>query len=147
MEPKLSIILHDRPDYWKAVTLREIVLRKPLGLRYTEEQLASEADCIHFAAFQGSEIVGTLQLLNIEEKLMKMRQVAVAPSHQGQGIGRLLVETSEAFARQSGVDEIQLHARMNAKPFYLSLAYEEVGEEFLEVGIPHIKMRKQLNTY
>jgi predicted GNAT family N-acyltransferase len=39
-----------------------------------------------------------------------------------------------------------LNARDTAIPFYLHLGYELVGEPFVEVGIPHRKMRKALRS-
>jgi predicted GNAT family N-acyltransferase len=37
-----------------------------------------------------------------------------------------------------------LHARSTAVPFYAKLGYECVGDEFIEVTIPHWEMRKAL---
>ena len=77
---------------------------------------------------------------------MKMRQVAVAANKQGFGVGRLLVEASEAKSKTMGALEIQLHARDTAVPFYLKLGYEIFDEPFVEVGIPHRKMKKSIRS-
>jgi predicted GNAT family N-acyltransferase len=73
---------------------------------------------------------------------LKMRQVAVAERAQRRGVGRVMVERSEEFARDHGFDEIVLNARETAVPFYLALGYDRIGDRFEEVGIPHWKMRK-----
>ncbi len=39
-----------------------------------------------------------------------------------------------------GVRHFTLHARMNAKAFYAKCGYEEIGETFMEVGRPHVRM-------
>jgi predicted GNAT family N-acyltransferase len=80
----------------------------------------------------------------VNDVVVKMRQVAVDPHTQGTGVGRILVEASEAKARELGYAEIELNARETAVPFYLKLGYEVVGETFGEVGLPHKKMRKSL---
>jgi hypothetical protein len=75
-----------------------------------------------------------------------MRQVAVATSAQGKGVGSALVQYAELVAMQNGFDSMLLHARASAVPFYLRLEYAIVGDLFEEVGIPHYKMTKQLRT-
>ena len=73
---------------------------------------------------------------------VRLRQMAVAPSHQGQGLGRRLVEQVEPIARDRGIAEITLHARCEAEGFYTRLGYTRVGEEFMEIGVRHVEMRK-----
>ncbi len=131
------------PEYDEAVNLRMEVLRRPLGLIYTPEQLAAEWDNLHLAAFDNSgRIVGYLNLTPENDTIVKMRQVAVAPSEQGKGVGTALVEDAEIRAVQLNFKEITLHARKTAVPFYLKLGYELLGNEFEEVNLPHFKMRK-----
>lgn len=48
----------------------------------------------------------------------------------GQGIGRMLLETAEAWARRRGYDEVRLRshiAREGAHAFYSRLGYEPIG--------------------
>jgi predicted GNAT family N-acyltransferase len=133
------------PEYDEAVRLRTDVLRKPLGLEFTPEQLAEEYDQRHLAAYNASgRLLGCLSLLVADDASWKMRQVAVAEAVQGKGVGKTLVEASENLARLAGVNSMVLHARETAVPFYLTLGYATVGERFEEVGIPHFKMQKVL---
>lgn len=73
-----------------------------------------------------------------------MKQVAVEPSWQQKGIGKMLVEAAEDYARESGYDIIFCHARETAVPFYLKRGYEISGAPFTEVTIPHVYMEKRL---
>ena len=131
-------------DYSKTVELRSEVLRKPLGLTFTPEFLAQDAADFHFAAFKDERLLGCLILHPSDQKSMKMRQVAVSSESQGLGVGRTLVEASEAFAREKNFKQMLLNARDTAVKFYLNLGYEVVGDTFIEVGIPHNLMRKSL---
>lgn len=136
-------IQYGSPEYDEAVALRYEVLRRPLGLEYTPEQLAAEWDNIHIAAFDTDQrLVGYLNLTPINPQEIKMRQVAVMPSVQRKGIGKCLVNYSEEIAKQLNFKEITLHARDVAVPFYLHLGYQIEGGEFVEVSIPHFKMKK-----
>lgn len=133
------------PEYDEAVRLRTDVLRKPLGLEFTPEQLAEEYDQRHLAAYNASgRLLGCLSLVVADDASWKMRQVAVAEAVQGKGVGKTLVEASEHLALLAGVNSMVLHARETAVPFYLALGYVTVGERFEEVGIPHFKMQKVL---
>ena len=142
---KISIATFESKEYDEAMALRYEVLRKPLGMVYTPEQLAEEATEDHVIAVSEGKVVGVLLLKRISDKKLKMRQFAVADAFQGQGIGSALVAFAEDFAIENGYSIITLNARMTAVPFYKRLDYEVVGEEFVEVGIPHLRMVKEFD--
>lgn len=131
-------------EYKSEVKLRYEVLRKPLGLQFSQEELDKENDSYHFGAFEGDELIGCLILVPFSNTEIKMRQVAVAPDRQARGIGKLLVKAAEEFAQDNGYEWMKLNARETAVKFYLSLGYEIFGEPFLEVTIPHRSMQKRL---
>ncbi|HWD41070.1 MAG TPA: GNAT family N-acetyltransferase [Fimbriimonas sp.] len=134
---------HGTADYLQTVKLRLSVLREPLGLSFSEEELAAEEGDFHVAAFEEDWLVGCLVLVPGEGRI-KMRQVAVIEAKQGRGIGTAMVQWSESLARDHGFSTMYLHARDTAVAFYLRLGYQLVGEPFVEVGIPHRKMEKAL---
>ncbi len=137
-------IIHGSEEYKKEVALRYKVLREPLGLNFTEEQLDAEDRDTHLVAFLEGKIVACLILTEITPSTIKMRQVAVDSSLQSQGIGGKLVKYSEDYARKEGFSRVLVHARDTAVPFYLKHDYEIIDEPFEEVGIPHRKMTKYL---
>ena len=76
-------IEHGSNEWNETVELRRKILRTPLGLTFSDSQLEAEKDCIHLAAFGAGKVVGTLLLEPAKEGMVKMRQVAVDPEHQG----------------------------------------------------------------
>lgn len=131
--------------YERTVALRDEVLRRPLGLIFSDEDLDAESDDLHCAATgRDGDLLGCLVLTRVDEQTVRMRQVAVRPDRQGGGIGAVLVRFSEQVARSSGYRRMVLHARETAVAFYLRLGYEIEGEEFTEVGIPHRFMARRL---
>ena len=118
------------------------MLRQPIGLSLHDEDLSNEVNDHIFAAMQNELVVGCLILSPRAQHMVQLRQMAVAPELQGQQIGKQLVQYAEQFAWQNGYECIMLHARMEAKGFYDKLGYKQAGDEFTEVGIPHIEMIK-----
>jgi GNAT superfamily N-acetyltransferase len=133
-------------DYRRALELRETVLRKPLGLVWTPEELAKEAHSFHLGCFEGGALAGTLVLTPLDAATIKMRLVAVAGDAQGRGIGTALVTFAEEFAAVRGFSRIVAHARETALPFYCKLGYLIEGEPFIQVSIPHVAISKRLPT-
>lgn len=140
----IRVVAHGSPEYDQTVELRRTVLRRPLGLDFTPEGLASEMDDLHLALFEDDSVVACLVLVALEDGRLKMRQVAVREDRQGTGLGRQLVRAAETQATGQGFLTMTLHARETAVPFYLSLGYAVEGEPFEEVGLPHRAMSKSL---
>ena len=136
---------HGSPDYETGASLRKRVLRDPLGIVPHESERDEEATLRHLAAFESDRMVGYLMLHDQGNGTIRMRQVAVDFDRQRQGIGRALVARSEELARSSGYTTMILHARETAVAFYEALGYEVYDEPFVEVTVPHRKMRKRLN--
>ena len=72
-------------------------------------------------------------------------RMAVKQSLRGQGVGRQVLLALLEHARQEGHTELLLHAQTHAVPFYERQGFVCEGEEFLEVDIPHRRMRLRLN--
>lgn len=140
-------ILHLSEPYSAAVALRDRLLRAPLGLTFSSEELNAEHSDIHLAGF---DAMGTLiACLVLSRKSqpgnLRLRQVAVAPESQGQGVGKKLIHFAESFAAiELHATHLTLHARQEVIKFYERLGYHTVGTPFIEVGIQHIGMEKSL---
>lgn len=131
-------------DYERELELRDRLLRRPLGLRLADENLTAEVDDWHVGAFLAGRLAGVLVLTRLDDGRVHMRQVCVAGEEQGKGTGAKLVRFAEDLMRGRGVASVMLNARKTAIGFYEKLGYRAVGDEFLEVGIPHRRMEKNL---
>ncbi|MCL4136984.1 UNVERIFIED_CONTAM: hypothetical protein GTU68_047983 [Idotea baltica] len=68
-------------------------------------------------------------------------RVVVAPSERKYGYGHYLMKASiKAIKENFKVDAITISAQVYLKKFYESHQFKKVGEEYLEDGIPHIRM-------
>jgi predicted GNAT family N-acyltransferase len=71
-------------------------------------------------------------------------RMAVLPARRGEGIGSALLLAAIREAANSGCRQVLLHAQTLAASFYAGRGFEQVGEEFMEAGIPHVVMRRIL---
>jgi len=140
----LKIIDHGSAEYQQMVRLRNDMLRKPLGLHFEPEELELEKQDVLMGAFEDDRILGCCLLTKVDEKTVRLRQMAVPNSLQGKGIGRALMIFAENIARDMGYRTLIMHARKTALGFYKKLGYSAMGEEFVEVTIPHYIMEKSL---
>lgn len=140
----LKIIEHGSKEYRQMVDLRFQLLRKPLGLDYTAEDLEKEKEDILIGIFDEDLLEGCCILTKIAPQTVKLRQMAVSSGLQGKGIGRVLMTFAESVARDRGMRRMVMHARKSAVGFYEKLGYNICSEEFQEVTIPHYEMEKAL---
>lgn len=147
-------ITTDDPLYRQEADLRERVLLRGAGFDFETfaREYPYEEKAEHFVAFTIDShageptpvVLGTALLIpnHPNEGLGKVTQVAVDPQRQGEGIGRRLMVTIESRAfGELGLTEVFCHAQNTAMGFYSRLGWQTVGDEFVEAGIPHHKMR------
>ena len=140
----IRIIDHGTKEYQQMVNLRHMVLRKPLGLDFTPDELEREKSDILIGCFDEDKMEGCCLLTDIGNKVIRLRQMAVLSGLQGKGLGRVLMQYAENVARDLGYIKLSMHARKTAVGFYEKLGYSVAGEEFVEVTIPHFEMEKTL---
>lgn len=138
----IRIIDYKSIDYDRSLDLRHRILRLPLGLSLFEEDLASDADDIHIAAFENTKIVGILLLKPLDNQTVKMRQVAIDEGYKASGIGTKMIAFAEKYCRENNIKTITLNARETAVAFYKKNEYQIVSDVFYEVGIRHFRMEK-----
>jgi len=70
-------------------------------------------------------------------------RLAVLAAWRGRGVGRAVVNRLIDQAERLGMPEIVLHAQTHAVDFYRRLGFQTEGDEFMEAGIPHYRMRRR----
>jgi len=140
----LKIIDYGSPEYRQMIKMRDEILRKPLGLSFSAEELEKEKNNLLIGAFEEDQMLGCCMLVEESPVKVKLRQMAVANELHGKGIGRALTLFAENLARDRGYKIMTMHARKNVVGFYEKLGYKKVSPEFIEITIPHYEMEKEL---
>lgn len=64
---------------------------------------------------------------------------------RGSGLGKQIMLAGIRHSRENlGAGSIYIEAQTYAKGFYAQIGFEPISDEFLEDGIPHIKMQLKL---
>jgi ribosomal protein S18 acetylase RimI-like enzyme len=94
---------------------------------------------------EGGEVLGVLVIRPAEDHMF-LGNVAVAPGHQGRGLGRELVTFAEGQAVAYGLPEVRLYTNEKMHEnlaVYARLGFEETGRG-LDGGYRRVFMRKRL---
>ena len=92
-------------------------------------------------------VVGTARLVGGAGGHYRLGRLAVYPSWRDKGVGSRLLRLLEEAALARGASRLHLHSQTHAEPFYAKHGYtvDAPRAEFLEDGIPHVRMSKPLS--
>ncbi|TQN31968.1 putative GNAT family N-acyltransferase [Haloactinospora alba] len=124
-------------------TIRGAVFVAEQQVPVDEEPDSRDRDADHLLARLDGSPVGTGRMV-VEGEQGLLGRLAVLPHARGTGAGKALVDGLEERAAKRGLAVVELHAQLHARGFYERLGYAAHGERFLEAGIPHLHMRKEL---
>lgn len=127
------------------VNLRYEIMRKPLGLSFSPEELSKEKNDILIGAFDEDEMLGCCILTDMNKGCVRLRQMAVQKNMQGKGIGESIITFAENLARDKGYKTLTMHSRDSAIGFYEKYGFKVKGDQFMEINIPHHIMEKKLH--
>lgn len=131
-------------DFKNILQLRYDVLRKPWNQPMETATDNLEHTSINaFIEDENGNAIACGRLQENENRIGQIRFMAVSSSHQGKGLGKLIIEFLEAKAKEKQLKEIQLQARENAVEFYKNCGYIIKETSFLLWGqIQHYLMVK-----
>jgi len=124
-------------------------------LQLRSEVFVVEQDCVyqdidgkdqkalHILGFKKNKIVAYTRIFKPGDyfNLSSIGRVVVAINERKHKYGYTIMEASiKAIGEYYKTSEIRISAQCYLKPFYNNLDFFEVGEEYLEDGIPHIGM-------
>lgn len=144
MLPTFKIIEYTSPEYFQTLRLREDVMRKPLGLQLSEDDVKNDHKRIHIGGYIGDELICGCSLGIIHQKMGHIFSVYVKQEYQNQGIGQQLMAFAEHYAEQSGVGRLYVEGRKTAKNFYIKCGFRPCGHEYIDMNILHQDLKKDL---
>lgn len=136
------------PDAFSlAMALRTEVFVDEQNVPVEEEQDPYDDEARHWLLLDGhGRPVATGRMVSYQEAcqmrpVAKIGRIAVKKSCRGQKLGDRIMLAILAGCRAEGFDQAILDAQTPVIPFYEKLGFEVEGDEFMDAGIPHFRMR------
>ena len=146
--PEIIVKVAETPaEFEGAVTVRMRVFVGEQGIPANVEvdEADSAPDTVHAVALHQGAVIATGRLLpDVDGKGPHIGRMAVEREWRRNGVGGKVLTFLEEQGRSLEFRQITLHAQEYVKSFYAGHGYHEVGEMFLEEGIPHREMVKTL---
>jgi predicted GNAT family N-acyltransferase len=135
-------------DFKKAFHIRKEVFVEEQGVPLEDE--FDEFDnlngqCEHVLVNYNGQSVGTGRL-RIVEDFAKLERICILKPYRKFGIGKIIIKALEEIAEKKGLTKTKLHGQTHAEGFYKKLGYQTSSNMFMEDGIPHILMVKDLSS-
>ena len=121
-------------------TIREAVFMAEQGVPEELEWDGLDPLCDHVLAWNVGEAIGTARM----QREGKIGRMAVLKNWRGRGVGRCLLQALLDLAVQQGLSRVTLAAQIHAVGFYERAGFQAVGDSFMDAGIPHLMMVKEL---
>ena len=95
----------------------------------------------HVFLRENGETLGYLRVIGKGNRLQETSIGRVISLKRRQGIGGALMRAGLAVAKEKfGADKVMVGAQKYAIPFYESVGFRVISDEYLEDGIPHVYM-------
>ena len=120
--------------------VRNDVFVEEQGVSSEEEFDDDDPACVHVIVTEDGVPIGTGRL----RRDGRIGRIAVVRKARRTGIGKVIMDALEAHARDSGMNHLWAHAQVHALGFYEKLGYFASGEVFMEEGIPHRQIDKEI---
>ena len=131
---------------WEAYyELRWRILRAPWQQGGCERDATDDSSIHRMVCTPDGKVLAVGRLHRLDDHSGQIRYMAVEKGHERHGYGTLVLASLEQAAIESSMEQLILHAREPAVPFYQQRGYTNVEPSFLLFDeIQHYLMRKRL---
>lgn len=131
-------------EYEDAIKIRRKVFVEEQDVPLHLELDEFDAEAVHFVAYDGDTPFGAGRIRVIEPDIGKVERVCILPGYRGKHLGNLMMQCMEDYSISAEITKLKLNAQSHAILFYEKRNYTISSPEFLEAGIPHRAMEKQI---
>jgi predicted GNAT family N-acyltransferase len=139
---EVKIVSNDN-QLQEAFSIRKKVFVDEQLVPLEEEIDQYEEESIHFLLYDENLPIGAGRFRSVDG-IGKVERICVLENHRKSGSGKAIMDKIEEYGKSEGYRKFKLNAQTHAIPFYSKLGYEIISDEFLDAGIPHRTMIKQI---
>ncbi|KMN46002.1 GNAT family N-acetyltransferase [Bacillus paramycoides] len=100
-------------------------------------------ECKHILVYYNELPVGTGRIRFVDG-IGKLERICILKDYRKYGLGKVIIQSLEEIAHKKEAIKVKLHGQTHAEGFYKKLGYQTSSDVFMEDGIPHILMTKEL---
>jgi len=128
-----------------ALEVRNRVFVEEQRISQDEERDGHDNEALHVVVMSRGKVIGTARIrFFFPDRQVKIERMAILISFRRRGIGSGMLSFLNKQVVNKQVDEVVLHAQHSVTAFYKSCGFKETGLPFIEAGIKHTKMTKQI---
>ncbi|MBP3398707.1 MAG: GNAT family N-acetyltransferase [Erysipelotrichaceae bacterium] len=136
-------IANTQSDFFQIVRIRAEVFIREQNVDSEIEMDEKDDTAIHCLATFNNQPAGCLRILLHDNEAIVGR-VAVLKKYRRHHIGKAMMNYVETLPEVQKRGKITVHAQLTAKDFYLHCGFHEISDIYLEAGIQHVSMEKNL---
>jgi predicted GNAT family N-acyltransferase len=136
-------IVENQKELEDAYSVRKTVFVEEQAVPLEEEIDAYENEAEHFVMYDEGSPIGAGRFRFVDG-YGKVERICVLEKARKTGAGKAIMNAIENHAHKKDIHKLKLNAQTHAIPFYAGLGYEVVSEEFMDAGIPHKTMVKEV---
>ena len=133
--------IKDQSDKKKAFEIRNLVFCEEQKVSKKIEFDGLDQFCDHYLAKINDLPIGTARIREQKRGTFKIERMAVLKEYRNKGVGKAIIKNilKQYLAKNQNINLV-LNSQINAKDFYKKFGFSEVGKEFIEADIRHVKM-------
>ncbi len=136
-------IVSNEQELQDAFNVRTAVFVHEQHVPMEEEIDEYDNSATHFVLYDEETPAGAGRF-RIVDGIGKVERICVLKENRKSGSGKAIMDKIEAYAKEQGISMLKLNAQTHAIPFYDKLDYNVISDEFLDAGIPHRTMVKNI---
>jgi ElaA protein len=108
-----------------------------------------DQESLHVCGFVNDELVAYTRVMPVGlsyPTYSSIGRVVVAKHARGAALGKLIMQESIALCQQNYNAKIKISAQQYLLKFYTSLGFDAIGEGYMEDGIPHLGMVRNVES-
>jgi len=142
--PTICREITDPEELQACLALRRDVFIDEQSIPEQLEMDGQDAVARHFALKDSGKIIATCRVRRMGSAA-KIERMAVQKDYRRKGIGQELMKyVLQQLAATDGVQLLKLSSQADAVPFYEHLNFKRRGPEYMDAGIPHYDMTREL---
>ncbi|GEL77132.1 N-acetyltransferase [Tenuibacillus multivorans] len=142
---KMNIIKVDHDKQLEdAYSVRQTVFIKEQNVPPDIELDEHDQTAVHFVGYNGDQPIAASRLRLVDD-YGKLERICVLKEERGKQYGVQIIHHMESYLSEQGFKKSKLNAQKHAEDFYKKIGYKTISGEFMDAGIPHVTMVKELS--